>query len=152
MESENTKMSEVFGEFLASIDDYSLTLGDRDERDLGDELLGYYRSARRRFTKSKKDLGTSHSSFYDLEGDEEDIYINSKLEYQEIDIIVSLMLVSYLRPVINSNKVLRQALTDKDFNLTSQANHLNQLTIWYRRLSAEADRAMTRYTYSGLGD
>lgn len=146
-----TDMSKIFREFLMSVDDYALTLGDRSERDLGNELLGYYRYARRRFNKTKKDLSTNYESFHDIPEGEE-MKIMSDLNYEEIDIIVSLMLVSYLRPIINSNKVLRQALTDKDFNLTSQANHLSQLTIWYRRLQSEADRAMTRYTYTGLGD
>lgn len=146
-----TDMDRVFREFLMSVDDYSLTIGDRNERDLADEVLGYYRYARRRFIKCRKDLGTNYESFHDIP-DGEKMLIMSELTYEEIDIIVLLMLVSYLRPIINSNKVLRQALTDKDFNLTSQANHLNQLTIWYRRAQSEAERAMTRYTYTGLGD
>lgn len=146
-----TDMNKIFREFLMSVDDYSLTLGERDEKDLGNEVFGHYRYARRKFSKCRKDLSTNYESFHDVpEG--EKMMILSDLSYAEIDIIVSLMLVSYLRPIINSNKVLRQALTDKDFNLTSQANHLNQLTIWYRRLLSEADKAMTKYTYTGLGE
>lgn len=146
-----TKISVIFRDFLASIDDYSLTLNGRDEDSLGDEILGHYRYARRKFSKSRKNLSTNYESFHDIP-DGEDMLVLSDLSYQEIDIIVSLMLVSYLKPVINSSKVLRQALTDKDFNLTSQANHLNQLTIWYRRLMSEADRTMTKYTYEELND
>ena len=146
-----TRMDDIFKDFLSSIDDYSLTLGNRDELDLLEELFGHYRFARRKFIKCRQDLGTNYSSYYDVPEDEE-MLINSTLNFQEHDIIVQLMLVSYLRPIINSNKVLRQALTDKDFNLTSQANHLNQLSIWYRRLQTESDRAMTKYTYRGLGD
>lgn len=145
-----TRMDDLFRDFLSSIDDYSLTLGNRDETSLLEELFGHYRYARRKFTKCQKDLTTNYSSYYDIPEGEEMI-INSTLDFQEYDIIVSLMLVAYLRPIINSNKVLRQALTDKDFNLTSQANHLNQLSIWYRRLQTESDRAMTKYTYR-LGD
>lgn len=148
---ETTKISKIFRDFLASIDDYSLTLNGRDEESLGDEVFGHYRYARRKFSKCKKDLSTNYESFHDVP-DGEEMLVLSSLSYQEIDIIVSLMLVSYLRPVINSSKVLRQALTDKDFNLTSQANHLNQLTIWYRRLMSEADRLMTKYTYEELND
>lgn len=147
----STEISKIFREFLMSVDDYSLTLGERSPEDLGNEIFGHYRYARRKFSKSRKDLSTNYEDFYDIP-DGEKMMIMSDLNYEEIDIIVSLMLVSYLRPIINSNKVLRQALTDKDFNLTSQANHLNQLTIWYRRLQTEADRAMTKYTYTGLGD
>lgn len=147
----NTEMDELFSDFLSSIDDYSLTPDGRTEESLLNELLSYYKYARRKFDKCKKDLGTNYQSYEELPiGDT--LKINSKLNYQEHDILVSLMLVAYLRPIINSNKVLRQALTDKDFNLTSQANHLNQLSIWYRRLQTEADRAMTKYTYRGLGD
>lgn len=147
-----TRIEEIFLDFLSSVDDYSLTLNNRDEESLYDELLGYYRYARRKFSKCKKDLSTNYLSYGDIPLGEE-MLINANLDYQEYDIIVSLMLVAYLRPIINSNKVLKQALTDKDFSLTSQANHLNQLTIWYRRLLTEADRAMTKYTYrEGLGD
>lgn len=147
-----TKMEDLFRDFLSNIDDYSLTLGpNRDEDSLLEELFGHYKYARRKFLKCQKDLGTNYNSYYEIPEGEEMI-ITDDLNYQEFDIIVSLMLVSYLRPVINSNKVLKQALTDKDFNLTSQANHLNQLSIWYRRLQSEADRAMTKYTYRGLGD
>lgn len=147
-----TEINEIFRDFLVGIDDYSLTLGgDRDIVSLSNEVLGHYRYARRKFAKCKKDLSLNYQSFDDLPPGEE-MMINADLTYQEIDIIVTLMLVSYLRPIINSNKVLRQALTDKDFNLTSQANHLSQLTIWYRRLQSEADRAMTKYTYREIGD
>lgn len=146
-----TKIDELFSDFLSSVDDYSLTLNNRDEASLYDELFGYYKYARRKFVKCKKDLTTNYSSYRDIpEG--EIMLIKSDLNFQEHDILVSLMLVAYLRPIINSNKVLRQALTDKDFSLTSQANHLNQLSIWYRRLISEADKAMTKYTYQGLGD
>lgn len=146
-----TDMNKIFREFLMSVDDYALTLGERNAKDLGNEVFGHYRYARRKFAKSRKSLETNYENFHDIpEG--EKMLVMSDLTYEEIDIIVSLMLVSYLRPIINSNKVLRQALTDKDFNLTSQANHLNQLTIWYRRLQSESDRAMTKYTYTGLGD
>lgn len=147
-----TKMDNIFKDFLSSVDDYGLTLNNKDALTLSEELFGYYRYARRKFVKCAKDLGTSFESYYDIpEGSE--MEINSELTYEEYDIILSLMLVAYLRPIINSNKVLRQALTDKDFNLTSQANHLNQLSIWYRRLKAESDKLMTQYTYrQRMGD
>lgn len=145
------KMDDVYREFLANIDDYALTLNERDEVSLLEELFGHYKFARRKFSKSRADLGTNYQSHRDVPEGEE-MLINDSLSYQEVDIIIHLMLVSYLRPIINSNKVLRQALTDKDFNLTSQANHLSQLTIWYRRLQSEADRAMTKYTYRRLGE
>lgn len=145
------KMDDIYREFLSNIDDYALTLNERDEVSLLEELFGHYKFARRKFSKSRADLGTNYQSHRDVPEGEE-MLINDSLSYQEVDIIIHLMLVSYLRPVINSNKVLRQALTDKDFNLTSQANHLNQLTIWYRRLQSEADRAMTKYTYRRLGE
>lgn len=147
-----TKMDDIFREFLVNVDDYSLTLGNgRDEANLSEEIFGHYKYARREFDKCKKDLGTNYPSYYDIPEGEE-MLVNDDLSYQEIGIIVKLMLVSYLRPIINSEKVLRQAMTDKDYNLTSQANHLNQLSIWYRRLQSEADRAMTKYTYRRLGD
>lgn len=145
------KIEDIYREFLANVDDYSLTLQNRDEISLLEEMFGHYKFARRKFDKSRADLETNYVSHLDIPKGEE-MLINDELSYQEVDIIVQLMLVSYLRPIINSNKVLRQALTDKDFNLTSQANHLNQLTIWYRRLQSEADKAMTKYTYRGLGD
>jgi len=146
-----TKIDNIFKDFLSSVDDYHLTLDNRDETNLLEELYGHYRYARRKFSKCESDLTTNYDSFYDIP-EEMSMTINGDLTYEEHDIIVSLMLVSYLRPIINSNKVLRQALTDKDFNLTSQANHLSQLSIWYRRLQSEADRAMTQYTYrKGLG-
>lgn len=145
------KMDDIYREFLSNIDDYALTLNERDEVSLLEELFGHYKFARRKFSKSRADLGTNYQSHRDVPEGEE-MLINDSLSYQEVDIIIHLMLVSYLRPVINSNKVLRQALTDKDFNLTSQANHLSQLTIWYRRLQSEADRAMTKYTYRRLGE
>jgi len=146
-----TEMDDIFREFLSSVDDYNLTLGERDETNLKEELLGYYRYARRKFVKCEKDLGTNYNSYHDVPSGQS-LSVNADLTWEEFDIVISLMLVAYLRPIINSNKVLRQALTDKDFNLTSQANHLNQLSIWYRRLQSEADGAMTRYTYrKGIG-
>ena len=62
------------------------------------------------------------------------------------------MVVEYLRPIMISDDVTKQKLSDKDFKVTSQANQLKELRMLYKSMISEANKLITQYTYRELGD
>lgn len=61
------------------------------------------------------------------------------------------MLVEYMRPIIIRNETLEQALSDVDFVIYSQANHINQLQSLFENLKREANSDMVEYSYLETG-
>ena len=82
---------------------------------------------------------------------DEYIFINGDLNGREIEILTKLMLVEYMRPIIIRNETLEQALSDVDFVIYSQANHINQLQSLFERMKKEANSDMVEYSYLETG-
>ncbi|AYP68250.1 hypothetical protein PQE75_gp229 [Bacillus phage vB_BcoS-136] len=142
--SENfTYLSEVYGEFLAKISDYSLLDFSITEDEINEQLFGYLKPAIRKFYKCKSNLNI-------IEDDVGEKIFESELHPYEIEILVSLMLVEYLKPTILSSETIKQSLSDKDFKIHSQANQLRELSLLYRQLKREAMTMITQYTYFGI--
>lgn len=147
-----TKMDSLFKIFLAGISDYHIIDDKISQEEFYSHLFDFYIGARAKFyRKCKKDLNTNYPDYESVPVGEE-MLINDDLDFEEMDILSILMRVEYLKPIIANTKVLEQVMSDKDFQLTSQANHLNQLINLYRESKSEATRAMTKYTYRELGD
>lgn len=140
-----TPISEVYDSFLRKISDYSFLSLDVTEQEIDEELFGYFKSARAKFYRCKKSLGTGLNSLDEME-------IESDLNDFEIEILVKLMLVEYMTPIILSSEVLKQSLSDKDFRIYSQANQLRELNLLYRLLQREANKMITEYGYMGMTD
>jgi hypothetical protein len=135
-----TNLSEVYDMFLSKISDYNIA--NLLETELNEELLMYFKSARTEFHKCKNSL--------DL--DESETIIVGDLTPYEIKIIVKLMIVEYMTPIMLSSEIVKQSLSDKDFKIHSQANHLRELTLLYRLLQKEAEKMITKYSYMGMTD
>ena len=73
-------------------------------------------------------------------------YYNTKLTREEINIISRLMLVEWVRRQLASVDVTRQAYSSRDFEFTSQANHLDKLNGLMTTFSKEATRMQRLYT------
>jgi len=73
---------------------------------------------------------------------------NKDLGYGEIQIIASLMKSAWLERQISSLKLIEQKFTDRDFKLTSQASHLEQLVKLKEVWENTCKKLMKNYTYS----
>lgn len=157
---------EIYDSFLSSISDYTLipdNFGDAEteEKAIEGDLAMYFNKARRRFRKCRQRLdtikdneGREYFGYKDSEhvDADEDGNVTVALTGFEIDIIVQLMLVEYMKPQLIATEVMKQSLSDKDFRIYSQANQLRELNLLYRLLQREARGMMTEYTYEGIVD
>ena len=142
----NTVITSVYRRFLNKISDYNFSLINNEKEVIEDNLLQLYMSATPRFPQCRKDLGTNYINIEDTPSGEY-ITIKSNLTSLEQEIISKLMLIEYLRPVIIKNEVIEQVLGDSDFNLYSQANHLNQLQSLYNTMKKEVNSDISKYSF-----
>lgn len=132
-----TPYTTIYTSFLDKISDQYLASMIDD--DLKAQLLKYLNNAVPKFHKCKKNLSERT--------DEQDGFAN-ELSDEEIEILANLMVVEWLRPHVNNLELLKQALTPKDFKLTSQANHLKELQTLRRDTQAEISRLLVDYSYN----
>lgn len=142
----NTVITSVYRRFLNKISDYNFSLVNNEKEVIEDNLLQLYMSATPKFPQCRKDLGTNYLDIGDVPSGEY-ITIKSNLTSLEQEIISKLMLIEYLRPVIIKNEVIEQVLGDSDFNLYSQANHLNQLQSLYNTMKKEVNSDISKYSF-----
>jgi hypothetical protein len=132
-----TPLSEVYQTFLSKISDYTYLNIPPSEVEI--DLFGYLKSAIAKFYRCKNDLTIQTNSFASI------------LTPFEIEILVTLMTAEYLKPQILTSEIIKQSLSDKDFKVYSQANHLQQLNLTFRMLRTEANKMITEYGYMKLG-
>lgn len=140
-----TRVEEIYEDFLSRISDYSFLSNKLTDEEIREDLYAYLKVAIRKFYRCKHSLEIADSP---LEGQ---VFVE-ELEPFEIEVLVSLMVVAYLKPQILSSETMKQSLSDKDFKIYSQANQLRELRLLYNVLRAESNKMITEYTYIGLGD
>lgn len=126
----------VDNSFLSKItDDFLLSIPDEDLQKLID---GYRNSASIKFKQCNK-----------LSDRDDDLrQYNIALTDEEIEILANLMILEWLKPLINSIEILKQSMSTKDYKIYSQANHLNELMALKKETNAEIDKLIISYTYS----
>jgi hypothetical protein len=131
-----TPYSSVYNFFLSKITDYSFLK--ITQTDLEDLLLVYLQTAVSKFDNCKVDLS-----------DRDDFVktFNQNLTDKEVDIIATLMVVEYLRPKVVTSELYKISMSDPDYKLYSQANHIDKLLALYSKMTAETERLMTKYSY-----
>lgn len=134
-----TKVDKVYDVFLHKINDYFVANNVNDE-DMEHMLGVYLEMASARFMRCKKSL--------ELNDSKEEFIAN--LEPIEVDILTSLMVVVYLEPQLVTTDLIKQALSDKDFKIYSQANHINQLKDLFNKMEKKANKSITQYTYFNM--
>ena len=143
----STQITKVYSSFLRKLSDYNFSVINEQDREYTEETLyGYYISARAEFVQCRKNLSTNRDSS-ELYIEAEKIFIEDSISDKEIEILSILMLVEYFKPIMIRNETLEQALGDSDFNIYSQANHINQLKDLYRELKREANVKAGLYTF-----
>lgn len=143
----STQITKVYSSFLRKLSDYKFSVINEQDREYTEETLyGYYISARAEFVQCRKNLSTNRDGS-ELYIEAEKIFIEDSISDKEIEILSILMLVEYFKPIMIRNETLEQALGDSDFNIYSQANHINQLKDLYRELKREANVKAGLYTF-----
>ncbi|MFQ3543649.1 hypothetical protein Q7A53_06155 [Halobacillus rhizosphaerae] len=140
--SEVTKITDIYDSFLSRISDYSFLSDNITEEEIMEDLFGYFKSARTKFYKCKNSLKT-------IDDNGETVF-TVELHPFEVEVLVSLMLVEYLKPKVLTDENMKQSLSDKDFKIYSQANQLKEMSLLYRNFAKEARKLITEYSYIDL--
>jgi hypothetical protein len=138
-----TPFSEVYEVFLQKIRDYDyLNMTDVEAEDI---FEGYLKSAIVKFRRCKKDLTDLDLGLKQF---------NETLEFDDVEILASLLVVEYLQPKIVTQETIKLAMGDRDFRFSSQANHLQQLLALRKVMQSDVNRLIGDYTYyhGDLGD
>lgn len=146
-----TNIEIVFESFLSKIADYKFTLTNTTPINIHEELLGYYKSSYFRFVQCPKDLSLTHSNFINLPEDET-VSIKGDLNRFEVEILAKLMLVEYLSSKIHTEDLMGQVLNDRDFNINSQANHLQQMQSLRRSATLDVNQDIMKYSWAVQSD
>lgn len=131
-----TTYDEVYKVFISKIEDREL-MGMEDEY-LDYVLEGYLNTACARFTRCYKDLSNR---------DSESKSFMVPLSPFEIEILATIMVLAWLEPKINKIQLIKQALTDREFRIHSQAQHLRELQNLRNFYISEYNRLIVQYTY-----
>lgn len=139
-----TNITRVYASFLQKISDYKF-VGNAEY--VEETLFGYYTSASAEFVQCQKDLSTN---YYDTQNEvPSTIVIKSELTQLEVEILASLMISEYFKQIMIRNETLEQSLSDADFKILSQANHINQLKDLWKSIRRETSVKIAKYTYAG---
>lgn len=132
-----TPYTDVYEFFLSKISDYSfLNMSDEEiEEDLGIYLKS-----------SIINFDTSVSDLYDR--DEVLKQFSADLSDKEKDILASLMVVYYLKSKVVTSDTYKLAMSDSDYKIYSQANHIKELLNLYKEMRGEVEVLMTKFSYS----
>lgn len=140
--------SEIYNMFLSDIKDDSLLNFTDSERE--DILHGLLLKAITRFKACEKDLTDRTEAVGETEGQ-----FNKTLTDEEMLILATIMRKYWLNDKVYNLELLQQRMTTKDWKLTSQAEHLKNLSILKSDLDKEISRMIvdyTVYTYDVDGD
>lgn len=138
-----TKVEKVLSRFLRKISDYSFMTAEMTNDEIEDELIGYLESAIAKFMVSRKEL-----EIISLKDGSKTFTV--WLSGLEIEVLVSLMLVEYMKPQILASETLKQTLSDKDFKIYSQANQVRELRLLHGVIKGEAETLMNKYSYNDM--
>lgn len=137
-----TGYSEIYSSFLSKITDYSFLSLEQDVLETQMEM--YLKSSIPKFRFPRVDLS---------DVDDTNKSFNTTLSPMEIEILATLMLHEYLKPLIATQRLTKQSMTDKEFRFYSQANHLAELIELSDNIKREAEKLILDYSYEAfVGD
>jgi len=135
-----TPYSNVYNLFLAKISDYSFA--NMTQEELESIMHDYLKVAAGYF---------DYYCSQNLDMDDTNQQFLSTLTSEEENILSLLMVVEYLKSQLLSAEKLRMFLSDKDYKIYSQANHIRELKELYDSLRNEAEGLISRYTFKRFG-
>lgn len=133
-----TPFQNIYDKFLSLIDDYELAIiADEDLKFLLQNYLN--RAISLDFKQCKKDL-----TDVDLVTES----FNESLSDEEQWIIAVGMSLSWVEPRIKKERLMRAAISDRDYQESSHANQLKTLIELERTMRQKLDRYLVNYTYN----
>lgn len=126
----NTTFNEVKDIFLSKITDYDICKLNEEELDI--ELKLKLKSAMAKYSPSDVKFDDTLNEF------------DRELSNIEIEILAIGLVSSWITPMINTLSLIKQSMNSKDFNMTSQANHLKQLQLLRQEINQEASHWSTK--------
>lgn len=136
--SEKTSFQTIYDSFLSLItDDMYMEWGEEET----------YADLKNMFISAMSKFEFPRFKLYDfVEMDQEGDHFNFALTREEINIFAHLMVVEWLNRQLASVDITRQAYSSRDFEFTSQANHLDKLIKLKESFVREATRLQRLYT------
>lgn len=144
--SEKTSFQTIYDSFLSLItDDMYMEWG---EEETYADLKNMFISAMSKFEFPRFKLYDfveidPDDMIYD---DQEEDHFNFALTREEINIFAHLMVIEWINRQLASVDITRQAYSSRDFEFTSQANHLDKLIKLKESFVREATRLQRLYT------
>jgi hypothetical protein len=132
----STPFEKVFDSFLSKIVD---TLYNNPEFNVEADLTKLLNSAIVQFDFPKVNI---------FDKDDVLLQFNVDLSLHETEILANLMKLEWIKRQMNSVNLLKQLIGDKDFRLTSQANHLKVLIDLKVETEKEINSLVTKYSYT----
>jgi hypothetical protein len=132
----STPYENLFDSFLSKIEDNLYT---DIQFDIEADLTKLLNAAIVQFDFPKVDI---------FDKDDDMQQFNVDLSIHEIEILANLMKLEWIKRGINSKRLLEQMVGDKDFRLTSQANHLKVLIDLKSETEKEINSLVTKYSYT----
>ncbi|WP_099301827.1 hypothetical protein [Bacillus sp. Marseille-P3800] len=132
-----TPFDHIRDRFLSKIADNDLL--SLDEEDINIETDMLLRAACGKFLHCHLDLAKRNLT---------DRYFEIPLNDTEIEILSLLMVNEWLSPKLHRQQLLRQSLSNRDYQMTSQANHLLSLKELKEHNQKELDSLISVYYYS----
>ena len=129
----NTELQEIYGMFLSNITDYDIPL--LSDEDFGKEMLMLLKKSIARF-RFKKDIVID-----DVMGE-----FTRELKEEEKNILALGMVSEWVKPKIYSVEVMKMKMNSKDYQLFSEANHIDKLRNIKKEADAEFDYYMDIYS------
>ena len=132
-----TSIEKVFDAFLARIDELDFAM-ELDDEVIKADMTAILNMAIFDFRFPRLSL------VYENENFEEEI------TNEEVQVLATLMKMHWLRRQVNTWRLIKQQYTDRDFALSSQANHLAQLLKSLESAEKECKRALDTYSRKGM--
>jgi len=136
-----TPYQDVFNIFLGKISDY--TLASYTDEQLDEIFINFLDGACVRFKACQQDLFSRDDTLKQF---------NVNLTNEEKQILARAMVLEWIEPQISDALLIKQQMTDRDFQITSQANHLKGLMALKESIHVEVQKMISSYSYNGLED
>lgn len=137
-----TPLVKIYDNFLLKVTDYSFIKLNEDG-ELDKILLGYLKSSTVKFTNCDKDLSI----------DELNENMIEDLTFEEIEILSTLMVQKYVDGKVIHVKNMEQVMTEPEFKIYSQANHLKELLSLKSSVQLDVSELLNNYSLKkGLED
>lgn len=137
-----TSYTEIIDRFLSTVSEYMLLNMTDEER--YEMLSSYIINAATQFDST---------CIYDLRDRDNELgQFNTTLPDEEIDILVDLMRVEWLKHKLYNSEKLRNGMSTKDYTVFSPANLLNEIRTTYQDARDTANNRLVAYTYTHNGE